>query len=642
MRLAALFALLTVAAASELTQVDHVRQKFYNLEQELWVNVTDPQWRDAGLGGDVELTKAFAAFNEHVESIPRIKRITLKSWLWTKVSEKLVIIDGFYKNFMEFVMRQASPASVPSPVRDWLDMAETVLMDPRASVAQAVRKLHGYLEHADMFRSVLQDEDAEVCDLQLSAHQLIFDMYNTIALTEIKGYAMMQFSWMLLRIYGRGNFTQEASLTRQRYAERTGQTATAARAALASAKRDLYKCEPSVYNADTFAEVTRLLQGYIENEVDMNPDNTCKENCGYYTLAQNYGCYKDQYCVKQSRCNGRIIDCQFVDSDMWVCPASHYSSRRYEYIEYENGRVLGKGGKCDLGTTKVDSWWRWLFWHCSYCMCLCDDASYNSHRYFSLRPSVSDIVRNKVVTGIRLVKVGRVFHLKIHQGTLVERGFVESSEEVQVKAFDPSNADVKDGVDYHKLTYERRAIDLDELDSPSGYVLTGVRFQMIGAHLHFEIRSTPFNYTTGKLWPEKSQWISNDNTEGSTKPRSRMQLHKPDLPTRGDKILKIDSTHDQYIEFTHSDFDADAAQSTVPFIDVQPVVPSKASNSKGATLNSGAGVYHRGAPGSGGFIAVKLLTYDYSQHVKAEPPPDELLKEDEGFTTEISNKVEAN
>lgn len=73
------------------------------------------------------------------------------------------------------------------------------------------------------------------------------------------------------------------------------------------------------------------------------------------------------------------------------------------------------------------------------------------------------------------MKVGRMFHLKIHQGTLVERGFVEYSEEVPVKAFDPSNSDVREGVDYHKLTYERRAIDLDELDSPSGYVLTGVR-----------------------------------------------------------------------------------------------------------------------------------------------------------------------
>lgn len=73
------------------------------------------------------------------------------------------------------------------------------------------------------------------------------------------------------------------------------------------------------------------------------------------------------------------------------------------------------------------------------------------------------------------MKIGRVFHLQIHQGTLLERGFVESSEEVRIKAFDPSNADVQDGRDYHKLTYERRAIDLDELEAPSGSVLTGVR-----------------------------------------------------------------------------------------------------------------------------------------------------------------------
>lgn len=41
-----------------------------------------------------------------------------------------------------------------------------------------------------------------------------------------------------------GNFTQEASLTRQRYGERTSRTAAAARAALAMARRDLYRCDP--------------------------------------------------------------------------------------------------------------------------------------------------------------------------------------------------------------------------------------------------------------------------------------------------------------------------------------------------------------------------------------------------------------
>lgn len=76
---------------------------------------------------------------------------------------------------------------------------------------------------------------------------------------------------------------------------------------------------------------------------------------------------------------------------------------------------------------------------------------------------------------MRLVKHGKVFHIQIYQGKLVERGFVESSEEVLAQAFDPEHAGVMEGIDYHTLTYERRAIDLDELDSPSGHVLTGAR-----------------------------------------------------------------------------------------------------------------------------------------------------------------------
>lgn len=228
---------------------------------------------------------------------------------------------------------------------------------------------------------------------------------------------------------------------------------------------------------------------------------------------------------------------------------------------------------------------------------------------------------------------------------------------------------------------------------------------MHGPHLHFEIRSTPFNYTTGRLAADKSQWISNDNTDGAELPRllinkfvllpptlfmfpkrgtgffpnsgklytylyyllfcgltpprrtttrvpiepipllthheivvkfrlnmitrilisnfsthrTKLVLHQPDIPTRSSAPLPVDSKHDQYVEFTHSDLEADAAQSTVPFIDIQPVEPLK-----GAGLNSGAGIMHRGARGSGGYIALKLFTYDYSKHVKAEAPPEDF------------------
>ncbi|XP_026327753.1 uncharacterized protein LOC113236030 isoform X2 [Hyposmocoma kahamanoa] len=492
---------------------------------------------------------------------------------------------------------------------------------------------HKHLLGRGLLQLVLDDlqDHQDLCEFQLSQHQLIYDMYNTISLTEIKGYAMMQFSWMLLRIYGKGNFTQEASLTRQRYTERTAQTATAARSALFMAKRDLYRCDPAIHQeGETYAQITRLLQGYIENEVDMNTEATCRDNCAYYTLAESHDCFKDQYCSKQKRCMGRIIDCNYIDSDMWVCPASMSSHRRYEWIEYENGRTLGQVGHCRRGTTKVDSWWRWNLLHCSYCMCLCEDQVNESDRFFSMKEIVADMSTNKVVTGIRLVKMGRVFHLQISEGTLKERGHVTPGRWVPVQKFDPNDKDIKQDVDYHTLTYEKRAIDLDELDSPTGSIMTGVRLRMLGPHLHFEIRSTPFNYTTGRLAADRSVWISNDNTDGAPeKPRKKLELYKPDIPTRYRSVsLPVDSNHDQYLEFTHSDFEADAAQSTVPFIDIQPVQPMK-----GASLLSGAGIIHRGVTGSGGFVAVKVLTYDYSRHVRADPPPTTF--DEDGETTEF-------
>ena len=39
-----------------------------------------------------------------------------------------------------------------------------------------------------------------------SPHQLVYNLYNIIALTEIKGYAMLQFSYMMLKIYDKVSF----------------------------------------------------------------------------------------------------------------------------------------------------------------------------------------------------------------------------------------------------------------------------------------------------------------------------------------------------------------------------------------------------------------------------------------------------
>lgn len=95
--------------------------------------------------------------------------------------------------------------------------------------------------------------------------------------------------------------------------------------------------------------------------------------------------------------------------------------------------------------------------------------------YFGSLLFLTAMSASRVVTGLRLVKHGRVFHLQISEGTLGERGSITPGSWVPLQKFDVSDPGIRDGVDYHTLSYEKRAIDLDELDSPTGYILTGVR-----------------------------------------------------------------------------------------------------------------------------------------------------------------------
>lgn len=51
---------------------------------------------------------------------------------------------------------------------------------------------------------LLQEASITLCTAQRSPQQVLYQLYNAITMTELKGYAMMQFSYMLLKTYGRG------------------------------------------------------------------------------------------------------------------------------------------------------------------------------------------------------------------------------------------------------------------------------------------------------------------------------------------------------------------------------------------------------------------------------------------------------
>lgn len=53
--------------------------------------------------------------------------------------------------------------------------------------------------------------------------------------------------------------------------------------------------------------------------MDLNAKESCMENCGYYSVSKQHGCFDSKFCSKQRGCAGEIFDCQYIDSDMWVC-----------------------------------------------------------------------------------------------------------------------------------------------------------------------------------------------------------------------------------------------------------------------------------------------------------------------------------
>ncbi|XP_058064471.1 uncharacterized protein LOC131214121 isoform X1 [Anopheles bellator] len=550
---------------------------------------------------------------------------------WHFLEQNLLTINKLYRVLYNFLREQtlrltenedeATELGSKSAIKDdenfrllSIDMAETILFDRRYPIDQQLEQIYNIMVRQALYFKVQMVAKSTICTFGLSAQQILYLLYDAIAMSELKGYLMMQFSYLVLKAQGRGNFTVESQARREELNTRLNRTQALLQRAMEQTSREYWRCDPEARahrENETFLQFTRLVQGYIENEVDMNTENTCRESCAHYQYGHRQEqCYKELYCSRQPKCNGRIYECEYVDSDMSICPAAHQSQRRYEFIEYENGLVRGHKSYCARGSTKVDSWWRWIFWHCSYCFCLCDDNGPRSDRYVSLRESISDIDQNRVVTGLRFVKQGRVMHLLVQQGLLLPQAEIDNRTLEWLSppdAFSVLAKGAREGRDYHTLTYDKRALDLDDVHVHPGYVLTGVRFRLLGTHLNLEIRMTEMNFTSGKLLDhDKSIWIGNDNTVD----RTELILHQPDVPTRSLSKSVPDSTSRQYIRFGPSDRNQDAAQTTVPFIDAQPVYTHK------AVPLSGAGLLHKGQPKYGGFVAPKLFTYNFTAHIQ--------------------------
>lgn len=117
---------------------------------------------------------------------------------------------------------------------------------------------------------------------------------------------------------------------------------------------------------------------------------------------------------------------------------------------------------------------------------------------------------NRIVTGVAITKRNRMIQFLIAESTLLPYGKLNTTianENGDSNAnnrylghseFSITDANIKDGVDYHTLTYEKRSINLDTVVVPAGQIVTGVRFNALyDGTLTIQIRATDFDYVTG-------------------------------------------------------------------------------------------------------------------------------------------------
>ena len=118
-----------------------------------------------------------------------------------------------------------------------------------------------------------------ICNVKQSPNQYLFQLYTLIALTDIKGYMMVQFSYAVFKMYGHDSLTMEFDITRTNFKKNVLYKISHSKEILDKASKIYWICDSKtpIENVN-YVRLTKLLQGYLENEVDMNSRGSCKDN----------------------------------------------------------------------------------------------------------------------------------------------------------------------------------------------------------------------------------------------------------------------------------------------------------------------------------------------------------------------------
>lgn len=148
-----------------------------------------------------------------------------------------------------------------------------------------------------------------VCS-KISAQQYFYNDYMEMLLLEAEGKMLIAFSLNILRQHKIGKFTREAKDFQVEQERRVEYISNKLKKVISSSSREIRQCDPEKHVlGQTFDRLTKVYQGVLINEINLNPQFSCRKDCDYYKKNMIVGCYRKDPLCKKEKIHGMVYDC---------------------------------------------------------------------------------------------------------------------------------------------------------------------------------------------------------------------------------------------------------------------------------------------------------------------------------------------
>ncbi|XP_023317882.1 uncharacterized protein LOC106656888 [Trichogramma pretiosum] len=526
-------------------------------------------------------------------------------------------IDDYFETFKRHINSSTAKHYLPSTKDHLIQQIRSVGYNGVTGLLQEMHALVGTDRWSPGSFNLLADDKllgTLVCSRGRPQQLIIYNVFLALCATEIKGITLDVYAIDVSSKKEGVENPAEFNDIKQAYVKRLNKAVTAVRRAMSTASRSFWDCskdEPE--EGVNYIQFGRFLQRYIEREENLDQIHDASAGGLYWDKCKG-GCERHEYSVTRTPahrggCEHRIRNCETFDQKINVCYAEPGQPQRYEYVESADGNFYGSSVDCGERELSLKQWRNGNLYDCEICLCTCDEPKVHDH-FIDLHMVRANAKENEVIVGLRFrMKLGLLF-MEAKVAKLLPSGQIDVESQIwkrkKFTAKDARRSVV--GVDHLQLGWENRSFVLDDVELGNDYALTGVRFVYKNGFIKLAARGHKYNFKRGRINPRKEKWI----VSGEDRPNSdyeEFSVEDRAVPTDY-RDNKVDSSGAvQYVNLTTSGMKSDVGQSLVPFVDTVPVV------TKQLIPLAGFGLIHKGNRKSAGYLALKLIGYDFTEHV---------------------------